>query len=345
MHIAFLNAMPRAETAFDGWRHFRARRIAGWVPLLVLWLLACAPPSPVRPPADLMVVTVGPEDDLEGLARRYLGAASRKWVIQDFNQIETVSEGQLVLIPRRNYRPGGLAPDGYQVVPVLAYPDLAAVKSEQVSLIVNRFRRQMQFLKAEGYHVVDVHQLIAFMSFEATLPPRAVVLTFDDQSRLFYDLIFPILKAHQFPGTLFVAPEAVGKEPMADWPQLREMMESGLNIQCRFSKDETAFYKPPNLPDRSDLEQVVSALAGDRTRIETALGQPCLYLAYPEDKAPSLMALLTEKAGYQAGFNRAGGSNAFYRNIFAIQREAVVWSEDPDSYRKHFDVFKKEALQ
>lgn len=345
MLTAFLNAMPRAETPSSGWRPTRAMRLAVWLPTLLLWLAACAPPSQVRPPAELMTVAVGPEEDLDELARRYLGDPSRKWIIEDFNQIDSVSEGQLVLIPRRDYRPGGLAPDGYQMVPVLAYPDLTAVKSEQTSRIVDGFRRHIEFLQTEGYHVVDIHQLAAFMAFRDTLPPKAVVLTFDDQSRLFYDLIFPILRTQQLPGTLFISPQEVGAEAMADWSQLREMTESGISIQYRFSKELAGPLKPSLFPDRSGLAQIVTTLARERLQIETNIGQTCSYLSYPEGKTASLAIILSDKAGFTGGFNCIGGSNPFYRNQFAIQRDPVKWHETIDSYRNHLKVFKKEDLR
>ncbi len=344
MRSASLKAMPRTEKPVYG-RFPRAVRLAVCLPFLVLWFAACAPPQQIRPPSELLAISVGPEDNLDELARRYLGAADRKWIIEDFNRIDALHDGQLLLIPRGNYRPGGLGPDGYQMVPVLAYPDLAAVRSEQTSRIVARFRSQMQFLQTEGYHVVDIRQLAAFMAFDATLPPKAVILTFDDQSRLFYDLIFPILRTLKLPGTLFIAPPAVGGEAQADWSQLREMTESGISIQYRFPATVAGTLKPLRFPDRSRLAQIVATLARERIQIETNIGQPCRYLAYAGGKMAALKIMLAEKAGFAGGFNRSGGSNPFYRHRFAVQREPVRWDEAIDSFRKHLDVFKDEALQ
>ena len=344
MRSAFLKPMPRAEPPSHR-RLSTAALLAVCLLFLALWFAACAPPQQVRPPSELLAISVGPEDDLDELARRYLGAADRKWIIEDFNKTDALYEGQLVLIPRGNYRPGGLAPGGYQMVPVLAYPDLSAVRSEQTSRIVDRFRRQMQLLQTEGYHVVDIRQLAAFMAFDTTLPPKTVVLTFDDQSRLFYDLIFPILRNLKLPGTLFIAPSAVGREAMADWSQLREMTESGISIQYRFPATLAGTLKPLRFPDRAGLAQIVSTLARERLQIETNVGQPCRYLAYAGGKMAALKIMLAEKAGFAGGFNRSGGSNPFYRHRFAVQREPVKWDEASDSYRKHLDVFKDEALQ
>ncbi len=345
MLTAFLGAITRADHSVAARRLAAFVRLVLWLPVLALLLAACASPRPVRPPSELLAISVGPNENLDDLARRYLGAVDRRWVIQDFNAIDSVAPGQMLLIPRRNYRPGGLAPDGYQMVPVLAYPDLSTVKSEQVSRIADRFRRQMQYLKAEGYHVVDIHQMAAFMAFEITLPPKAVVLTFDDQSRLFYDLIFPILRNQQFPGTLFIAPAAVGTESMATWSQLNEMTESGISIQYRLSRAVAQLLKPTRFPQRSKLDQIVSVLAHDRLAIETHGGQTCRYLAYSGDQKTALKIMLAEKAGFTGGFNLAGGSNPFYRNPFALQREPVGWDEAPDEFRKHLLVFKAEVLR
>ncbi len=345
MLTAFLSAIPRTDAYSSGGRPSAIVRPVLWLSLLALLLAGCAPPRQVRPPSELLAISVGPEDNLDDLARRYLGAADRRWVIQDFNGIDSATPGQLLLIPRRNYRPGGLAPDGYQMVPVLAYPDLSTVKSEQVSRIADRFRSQMQYLKSEGYHVVDVHQMAAFMAFDATLPPKAVVLTFDDQSRLFFDLIFPILRTHQFPGTLFIAPGDVGAESMATWDQLNEMMESGISIQYRLPPALAQALKPSRFPDQSELLQIVSDLGRDRREIETRGGQPCHYLVYSGDKMAALKILLAEKAGFKGGFNLAGDSNPFYRNLFALQREAISWDETPENFHKHLQVFKAEVLR
>ncbi len=345
MLTAFLGAIPRNDDFGSGGRSKAIVRPVLWLFLLALLLTACAPPRQVRPPSELLAITVGPEDNLDDLARRYLGSADRRWVIQDFNGIDSAAPGQLLLIPRRNYRPGGLAPDGYQMVPVLAYPDLSTVKSEQVSRIADRFRAQMQYLKSEGYHVVDIHQMAAFMAFDATLPPKAVVLTFDDQSRLFFDLIFPILRTHQFPGTLFITPDAVGTESMATWVQLNEMMEAGISIQYRLSPALAQSFKPARFPDQSTLVQIVSELARDRLEIETQGGQPCHYLVYSGDKTAALKILLAEKAGFKGGFNLIGESNPFYRNPLAVQREPVRWDETPENFHKHLLVFKAEVLQ
>jgi peptidoglycan/xylan/chitin deacetylase (PgdA/CDA1 family) len=203
----------------------------------------------------------------------------------------------------------------------------------------------MQFLQTEGYHVVDIHQLTDFLAFKATLPPKAVVLTFDDQSRLFYDLIFPILQEHQIPVTLFIAPPEVGTASMADWSQLKEMSEAGIDIQYRFSKELAGSLDQSHFPDRNRLMQIMTTLVSERDRIEMKIGQPCRYLAYPEGKLAALIVILSEKAGFSGGFNRKAGSNPFYRNRFVIQRDGVRWDEAIDSYRKHLAVFKKEVLR
>ncbi len=345
MLTAFLGAIPRADRRVAAGRLAALVRPLLWLSLLALLLPACAPPRQVRPPSELLAISVGPDENLDDLARRYLGAVDRQWIIQDFNAIDSAAPGQLLLIPRRNYRPGGLTPDGYQVVPVLAYPDLSTVKSEQVSRIADRFRRQMQYLKTEGYHVVGIHQMAAFMAFEATLPPKAVVLTFDDQSRLFYDLIFPILRSQQFSGTLFIVPGAVGTESMADWSQLNEMMESGISIQYRMPRAVAQSLKPTRFPKQSELTQIVSVLARDRLHIENQGGQPCRYMAYSGNQMAALKILLAEKAGFTGGFNLAGGSNPFYRHPFAVQREPVSWDEAPDKFQNHLLVFKAEVLR
>jgi peptidoglycan/xylan/chitin deacetylase (PgdA/CDA1 family) len=69
-------------------------------------------------------------------------------------------------------------------------------------LTVNRLRERLEILQQGNYRVLHLGD--ALERFRANdLPPRSVVLTFDDGTYDFYRLIYPLLKEFKFPATVY----------------------------------------------------------------------------------------------------------------------------------------------
>lgn len=65
------------------------------------------------------------------------------------------------------------------------------------------FERQMRFL-AKKYRAVSMSDVLAALQQSRPLPPRAVLITFDDAYCDFGEIAWPLLKKHRLPATLFV---------------------------------------------------------------------------------------------------------------------------------------------
>ncbi len=87
---------------------------------------------------------------------------------------------------------------------------------------VQEFERQMAFL-ASRYAPVSLDRAVRALRGEATLPPRAVAVTFDDGYRNNLVLAAPVLARHRIPATLFAVSGLVGTDRWM-WPyELEEM--------------------------------------------------------------------------------------------------------------------------
>lgn len=64
--------------------------------------------------------------------------------------------------------------------------------------------RHFAWLKAHGYHPVSVDTILAARNNGKQLPEKAILLTFDDGYRSFYDRVYPLLKLYQFPAVAAV---------------------------------------------------------------------------------------------------------------------------------------------
>lgn len=65
-------------------------------------------------------------------------------------------------------------------------------------------RRRFEILRDGGYHVLPLEQGVRSLQ-EGTLPPRAVVLTFDDGFYNFHKEVMPLLEEFKFPATNYVS--------------------------------------------------------------------------------------------------------------------------------------------
>ena len=103
--------------------------------------------------------------------------------------------------------------------------------------------QQFSWLKENGYHVVSLDAIIAAHNGGAKLPPNAVLLTFDDGYASVYTRVFPLLKLFGYPaviglvgewleenqdGKVFYSTRWLPREQFVTWPQVREMVDSGL---------------------------------------------------------------------------------------------------------------------
>ncbi len=69
-------------------------------------------------------------------------------------------------------------------------------------LTPSRLRERFEILKRGGYHVLRLSDALHRLRSN-DLPPRAVVLTFDDGTYDFHKLAYPLLKEYGFPATVY----------------------------------------------------------------------------------------------------------------------------------------------
>lgn len=128
---------------------------------------------------------------------------------------------------------------------VLAYHDIVDDPGSLPydAITTRNLAMHFDWLRANGYRIISLDDILAAQWGERPLPPRAVLLTFDDGYRSFYTRAFPLLRAFNYPAVfsvvgsfLDVPPRAqvrygtalTAREDFVTWGQLREMQRSGL---------------------------------------------------------------------------------------------------------------------
>lgn len=169
-------------------------------------------------------------------------------------------------------------------VPILMYhyisvPPPGADKYRiDLSVPPDKFEEQLAWLAENGFSTVSLYALIDHLSTGAPLPPRPVVLTFDDGYRDNYENAFPLLKKYGFTGTFFVVSDFInaGRPEYMTWDMAREMAEAGMSIE---SHSRTH----PDLRGRS-FQFLVWEILGPIEAITHYTGQRPRFFCYPAGK-------------------------------------------------------------
>lgn len=114
-------------------------------------------------------------------------------------------------------------------LPVLMYHHVqteeAAQADKQVALTTytDFFQKQMQYLKDRGYNVASMSDLVNFFDSGTGVPPKSVLITFDDGYEDFYTDAFPILQQMGYKATMFLPTGLMGVSDYLTWEQIASM--------------------------------------------------------------------------------------------------------------------------
>ncbi len=115
-----------------------------------------------------------------------------------------------------------------QAVPVLMYHGI--VNSEDKNNTdLNHFISHMEMLKIEGYETITMSELDLFFDGKFTLPPKPIIITFDDGRKDSYYPTDSVLKKLGFKATIFVATARAnnGDSFFLSWNELMKLKNSG----------------------------------------------------------------------------------------------------------------------
>lgn len=93
------------------------------------------------------------------------------------------------------------------------------------------FEAQLAHLARNGYRTLSAEELRRGLTGESPIPPRSVVLTFDDGLASLRSVAHPLLARHGLRGIAFLVtghvPERTDSGPFCSWEQIREMSAAG----------------------------------------------------------------------------------------------------------------------
>ena len=174
------------------------------------------------------------------------------------------------------------------------------------------FAAQMAWLHRLRYTVLRLDEAIAGLRGERPLPPRAVVLTFDDGYENFYEYAWPVLAQYGFPAMVYLLADRLGQPaawfaadgratpPLMSASRVRELHRAGVDFGSHGLSHQRLAQIDPDL-----ARQEVS---DSRHRLEAVLGAPVRHFCYPYGSYDEAVVGMVAEAGYlQRHHLRSGG--------------------------------------
>ncbi len=193
----------------------------------------------------------------------------------------------------------------FERVTVLAYHKIGWPSELGITTVLPKaFERQMKFLVEEGYQSLHPDQLIEGLSCPENLPPRSVLITFDDGYSSVYEIAYPILRQFGFTATIFMIAGYVGKKNSweilltwkrsshLNWDQLNELARAGFCIGAHGYRHRFLTH----------TQKINSELGLSRALLEKGIQRSVEYFAYPYGDWNLPIAAQTMTFGYRGAF-------------------------------------------
>jgi peptidoglycan/xylan/chitin deacetylase (PgdA/CDA1 family) len=192
------------------------------------------------------------------------------------------------------------------------------------SMTEARFREQMEYLKHEGYTAVTLEQVVDYVREGRGLPPKPVMVSFDDGCISVYERAYAIMRELDIPGTVFVT-----TDPQS-W-----VFTLGSNTQRRLTPEEMRELDANGIAVEShgvshgameamSREEITRELGDSKRELEEILGREVPYFSVPLNWYGPRVREVAEAVGYRAVCTSDngtihGGSDLFHLRRFIIE--------------------------
>jgi len=199
-------------------------------------------------------------------------------------------------------------------VPILMYHVIGPVPpgAPLPELYVSRadFAGQLRWLASHGYHGVTLRAVFLYWRGRRSLPPKPVVLTFDDGYRGDFTIADPLLKARRWPAVLNLEYAKVVHGDLSA-AMIRRMLADGWELASH-----TLTHPDLTTVDQARLQMEIER---SRTVLRRRFGVRVDFFCYPSGRYNAAVIRAVRAAGYLGATTTAPGL-AGPRSAFTLNR-------------------------
>ncbi len=219
------------------------------------------------------------------------------------------------------------------LIPVLMYhyistpPADADIYRIDLSIVPDTFREQMEWLSRNGYNTITFYDLIYALSIGwPPLPPKPIILTFDDGYVDNYENAFPILRDNGLTGTFFILTDVTDRSQPGymTWNMLKEMANAGMDIEVH-GREHIEY-------SGRDYDWLIYHLLGPQQTIEANLGYLPRFIAYPSGRYDNFTMVVAQELGYWGGISTVNGAVHTRDLLFELRRIRITEEWDISTF-------------
>ncbi len=189
---------------------------------------------------------------------------------------------------------------------ILCYHALSPSWEAKLSIIPERFERQLELLIERGFKGACFTEAVTSPPHEKTL-----AITFDDAYRSVLDIAQPILERLNLPATVFVPTDYVAKDGILRWPGIDQWLDGPSASELEpmsWSQLESLEAAGWEIGSHSGSHPYLTALddaalenelARSKAACDEHLDRPCVALAYPYGDVNARVVAAAARAGYK----------------------------------------------
>ena len=215
-------------------------------------------------------------------------------------------------------------------MPILMYhyisqpPGDADALRRDLSVAPDRFRAQLVYLQQEGYSSITFYDLVMHLQIGQPLPPKPIMLTFDDGHKDHRSNALPLLQEYGFAGTFFVITGFAdeGRQEHLSWQDVIEMAQAGMEIG-------THSYTHPDLRDQP-VDYVIWQSLGPKQAVESRIPRTVTSFCYPFGVYDDQVIAVIASAHYWTGVTTQQGVLHSSEGLYEIKRVRVRGADTVD---------------
>lgn len=208
-------------------------------------------------------------------------------------------------------------------LPILTYhyirtvTDLRDVLGEHLSVTPEVFEEQLKTLQQENFTTVTLDDLVSAWESKTTLPPKPIILTFDDGYDDFYLNAYPLLKKYNMKATAYIVPGFLDKPRYMTTEQIKELARNPLITIAAHTM---------NHPDlrRLDKKKTLQEIIESKGYLEQLIGKNVDHFAYPFGKFTEEAVKAVKISGFKTSVITQYGAEHTEKNRFLVTRKSII---------------------
>ena len=115
-------------------------------------------------------------------------------------------------------------------VPILEYHKVNNRDTDEWTLTTDDFAAHLEYLSEQGYSTISTEQFARYQIGAFKLPPKPIIVTFDDGYDDMLDNMMPMMEAVGMRSTVYMVTNYIGRPHYLDWSDLNRLRRRGFEL-------------------------------------------------------------------------------------------------------------------